>query len=49
MGKKTKDAPPPQENETPFQRFEEMAKKVVTASKPAKSNRSDAPLNPGPQ
>jgi len=35
--KKPKDIPPPQENETPFQRFERIVKKVVSAPKHTKN------------
>jgi hypothetical protein len=40
MGKKIRDVPPTEENDTPFQRFENLAKKIVSTSKPAKSNPS---------
>lgn len=33
MEKKPKGIPPPQENETSFQRFERLVKKVVSAPK----------------
>lgn len=33
MGKKPKDIPPPQENETPFQRFARFVGKIVPVSK----------------
>lgn len=33
MEKKPKDIPPPQENETPFQRFRRLAQRVVSVPK----------------
>ena len=33
MGKKPKDMPPPQESETPFQRFAHLVGKLVSAPK----------------
>jgi len=38
MEKKPKDIPPPQENKTPFQRFERLARRVVHVPKKIAQN-----------